>query len=156
MAKDNEAGPILPDGGEELTAALAAMGDSASLSTLRDELIAKFDAVADEMDKTPTVDGLATLQTLKTQILAVKERGAAIDAERDELASTVAALRDEIKPTAEVDSGDGDDSSGDVSAPKAVEDTAEMRVPVAAASQETITAAVSAAVGETMKAFASD
>lgn len=158
MAKDNEAGPILPDGGEELTAALAAMGDSASLSTLRDELIAKFDAVADEMDKTPTVDGLAVLQTLKTQILAVKERGAAIDAERDELASTIAALRDEVKPV-EASSGAGDEdggTSGEINQPKNSSEVTEARVPVAAASQETITAAVSAAVGETMKAFASD
>ena len=51
MAKDNEAGPVLPDGGEELTAALAAMGDSASLSTLREELVAQFDELADEHRK---------------------------------------------------------------------------------------------------------
>lgn len=155
MAKDNEAGPILPDGGEELTAALAAMSDSASLSMLRDDLVAQFDTVVDEMDKTPTADGLAKLQVLKTKILAVKERSAAIDAERDELTSTIAALRDEVKPSVEdSESGDGDENAGELSQPKA--EVAETRVPVAAASQETITAAVSAAVGETMKAFASD
>ena len=155
MPKDNEAGPILPDGGEELTAALAAMGDSASLSELQDALTAKFDAVADDMDKTPTVDGLGTLQTLKTQILAVKERNAAVTAEHDDLVNTVAALREEVKPGIESTevTGDGDENSSEITAPKAADLE---RVPVAAASQEIITAAVSAAVGETMKAFASD
>lgn len=156
MAKDNEAGPVLPDGGEELTAALAAMGDSASLSTLHADLVAKFDELADSMQDAPTMEGIEKLQVLKTQVLAVKERGAALDAENDERVSALAALREAVKPVAEVPEAGGDDeNAGELSQPKAVE-AADARVPVAAASQEVITAAVSAAVGETMKAFASD
>jgi hypothetical protein len=157
MAKDNEAGPVLPDGGEELTAALAAMGDSASLSTLHADLVAKFDELADSMQDAPTMEGIEKLQVLKTQVLAVKERGAALDAENDERVSALAALREAVKPVAEAPEAGGDDEgSGEISAPKI--EAGPVREPelVAAASQATITAAVSAAVGETMKAFASD
>lgn len=156
MPKDNEAGTVLPDGGEELTAALAAISDSASLSTLKDELVAQFDAVADSMDETPTTDGLAKMQVLSTQILAVKERGVAIDAENAETIATIAALREAVKNDTADNGGDSDDNSSDIGKVETDAAEAAVPVPVAAASQEVITAAVSAAVGETMKAFASD
>jgi len=156
MSKDNEAGPILPDGGDELTAALAAISDSAELSKIRDELVKQFDAMYKNGEGV-TADNFDQLAVLKDQILAVKERDAALSAERDDLNQRAAALADAIKPVEEAkadDADDADDTADD--AEKAEAKVEEAPVPVAAASQEVITAAVTAAVGETMKAFAAD
>jgi len=156
MSKDNEAGPILPDGGEELTAALAAISDSAELSKIRDELVKQFDALYANGEGV-TADNFPQLETLKGQILAVKERDAALTAERDDLAQRAAALRDAIKPAEEAKADDTDADNGEEGDTDSVDAKAqEAPVPVAAASQEVITAAVTAAVGETMKAFAAD
>jgi hypothetical protein len=152
MPKDNEAGPILPDGGEELVAALAAVNDSAELSKLRDELVKQFDTLYANGEGV-TAENFGQLETLKGQILAVKERDAALTAERDDLTQRAAALRDAIKPDPEPQADDADNAAD---ADKAEAKAEEAPVPVAAASQEVITAAVTAAVGETMKAFAAD
>lgn len=161
MPKDNEAGPILPDGGEELTAALAAISDSAALSKMRDELVKQFDAIySDNM----TREEFDKLEVLKDQIIALNDRDAALTAERDDRAQRGAAFRDAIKvpeapakPEETVTETDADEEAkADDAADKADDARKEERVPVAAASQEIITAAVTAAVGETMKAFAAD
>lgn len=152
MSKDNEAGLNLPDGGDELTAALAAISDPAELSKMREELGKRFDAIHDNL----TTENFPQLETIKSQIVAVKERESAIAAERDDLAKRAAALRDAIQsqdtePATE-DEGSSEEDGGEEQAA----DVARAPELVAAASQEVITAAVSAAVGETMKAFASD
>ncbi len=87
MSKDNEAGFSLPDGGEELTAALAAIGDSAELSKLHAELVKQFDALYANGEGV-TAENFPQLETLKGQILAVKERDAALSAERDDLSAS--------------------------------------------------------------------
>lgn len=154
MPKDNEAGPILPDGGDELIAALAAISDSAELSNLRTALVAQFDALF-EKGANATGEELAAAKIIKDQILAIDARDGEIATAAQETADAFSALRDAIAPVESApaaESGD-DDSSGEIGAPKA---ETPVQVPVAAASQEVITAAVSAAVGETMKAFATD
>jgi hypothetical protein len=153
MPKDNEAGTHLPDGGEELTAALAAISDSAELSRLHDELVKQFDALYNNGDGV-TAENFPQLETLKGQILAVKERSALVTAEADDLAQRAAALRDAIQPAAS-----GEEAAEEAEATDQDETSATKElVPAlsAAASQSVITAAVSAAVGETMKAFAAD
>lgn len=155
MSQDNEAGPILPDGGEELTAALAAINDSADLSKIRDELVKQFDAQYQD-GAGVTAENFPQLETLKGQILAVKERDAALSAEREDLSQRAAALRDAIKPAETVKADDADDKGDAGEGDEAKAQAVEAPVPVAAASQEVITAAVTAAVGETMKAFAAD
>lgn len=151
--KDNEAGLVLPDGGDELTAALAAISDSAELSKLRDELVKQFDALY-QNGAGVTNETFPKLAILKEQILAAKERDAALTAERDDLSQQAAALHEAIKPV-EVPEETTPETTADDAA-KAEAEKAEAPVPVAAASQEVITAAVTAAVGETMKAFAAD
>lgn len=152
MPKDNEAGFNLPDGGDELAAALAAISDPAELSTIREELGKRFDAIHENL----TTENFPQLETIKVQILAVKERESSIVAERDDLVQRAAALRNAIKPESSDDGSAEDGGEGNEDAEGAEEAEARTLVPMAAASQEVITAAVSAAVGETMKAFASD
>jgi hypothetical protein len=153
MSEDNAAGMVLPDGGDELTAALAAINDSAELSKLHGELNKQFDHIVDNL----TPENFPQLEVLKTQILAVKERDASLTAERDDLAQRANELRSAITPAEPIvpDETTADESSeGAAMADNAA--AAEAPALVAAASQEVITAAVSAAVGETMKAFAAD
>ena len=156
MPKDNEAGKSLPDGGEELITALAAIGDSAELSEIREALTKQFNDIHANL----SAENFPELEKLTAKILAVKEREAAVTSEHDDLAARAAALSESVNPAPELAAAasDDDENSGDLQsgAPKAEEAPAVAPVPVAAASQEVITAAVSAAVGETMKAFATD
>jgi len=159
MPKDNKAGPILPDGGDELSAALAAKTD-AELSELHGALLAAFDEVYQDGKADIDEAGFEQLETLKTQIIAVNDRVAEVKTTREANAARAAQLREAVKPVvpvveAEESGADDEDNSSDIGRAEAVQ-APETRVPVAAASQEVITAAVSAAVGETMKAFASD
>jgi hypothetical protein len=150
MSKDNEAGVNLPDGGEELTAALAAIGDTAELSKLHEDLVASFRALYNNGEGV-SAETFPQLEKIKGQILAVKERTSALTAEHDDLSERANAMLSEIEPADSAEETEG--GNGGEGAPQLAEVA---QVPVAAASQEVITAAVSAAVGETMKAFATD
>jgi hypothetical protein len=155
MSKDKEAGPILPDGGDELTAALAGKSE-AELSALDDTLTQAFDALYQGGQADNYAEISDQLETLKTQILAVRATGDEVKATKQANAKLAADLFEAIKPAPveEVSNEEGGTEAGgdaiEADAPAVKE------LVSAGASQEVITAAVSAAVGETMKAFAAD
>src|SRR5688500_406938 len=155
MSKDKEAGQTLPDGGDELTAALAGKSE-AELSTMRDELVAAFDAIYQDGKADIDADGFAKLEVIKTQILAVNTTAEEVETTRKANAERAAALRAAINPVkveAPEDGENGDDVGDDV--PEAA--TPEVRELVSAGIDEKVlTASITTAIGETMKAFAGD
>jgi hypothetical protein len=155
MSKDKEAGQTLPDGGDELTAALA--GKSvAELSTIRDELIEAFDVIHQDGKADIDADGFAKLEVLKTQILAVNATAEEVESTRKANAERAAALRAAINPVkAEVpeDGEGGADAGGD--APE-VPATEARELVSAGIDEKVLTASITTAIGETMKAFAGD
>src|SRR5687768_2102318 len=114
MSKDNEAGQTLPDGGDELTAALAGKSE-AELSTLRDELVAAFDAIYQDGKADIDADGFAKLEVIKTQILAVNTTAEEVATAKQANAERAAALREAIKPAKaeEVEDAEGGIDAGD-------------------------------------------
>lgn len=157
MAKDNEGGGInLPESTEELNARLAEMND-AELSEALTQLGESFDKQYG--DGTGLTDEtLASLETLGKQIKAAQEVSQTRETEREERDKRAADLRNSVRPAADADTGadaaesaESDDTSDNSNAAPAEE-----RELVSAAANDTITASVAAAVGETMKAFAAD
>src|SRR5688500_16661001 len=115
MSKDKEAGQTLPDGGDELTAALAGKSE-AELSTMRDELVAAFDAIYQDGKADIDADGFAKLEVIKTQILAVNNTAEEVATTRKANAERAAALRAAINPVkveATEDDEGGDEAGGD-------------------------------------------
>lgn len=162
MAKDNEAGLNLPESTEELNARLAEMND-AELSKVLTKLGETFDKqYGDGTDLSE--EALAELEKLGQQISAAQEVSDTRKAERSEREKRAADLRNSVRPAADADAngedgegeGEGDaDKNGD-DADKNDGASVEDRELVNAGTNDTITASVAAAVGETMKAFASD
>jgi hypothetical protein len=155
MSKDKEAGQTLPDGGDELTAALAGKSE-AELSTMRDELVAAFDAIYQDGKADIDADGFAKLEVIKTQILAVNTTAEEVATTRKANAERAAALRAAINPVkveATEDDEGGDEAGGD--APE-VSFTEERELVSAGIDEKVLTASITTAIGETMKAFAGD
>jgi hypothetical protein len=155
MSKDNEAGQTLPDGGDELTAALAGKSE-AELSEIDNTLTQAFDALYQGGQAENYAEISGQLETLKTQILAVRATSAEVKATKDENAANAKALFDAISAS-KVEVADdvegGTEAGGDVTeaAP------AEARELVSAGIDEKVlTASITTAIGETMKAFAGD
>jgi hypothetical protein len=156
MSKDKEAGQTLPDGGDELTAALA--GKSvAELSAMRDELIEAFDAIHQDGKADVDEDGFAKLEVLKTQILAVNAMAEEVTATKQANAERAAALREAIKSTKveAVEDGESGDDAESVTAPE-VEASEARELVSAGIDEKVLTASITTAIGETMKAFAGD
>lgn len=155
MSKDKEAGQTLPDGGDELTAALAGKSE-AELSTMRDDLVSAFDAIYQDGKADIDADGFAKLEVIKTQILAVNTTAEEVATTKQANAERAAALRAAINPVkAEVaDDAEGGTEAGDDALEAA---PAEARELVSAGIDEKVlTASITTAIGETMKAFAGD
>jgi hypothetical protein len=155
MSKDNEAGQTLPDGGDELTAALAGKSE-AELSNMRDDLVAAFDAIYQDGKADIDADGFAKLEVIKTQILAVNTTAEEVATTKRANAERAAALREAIKPakTEAVEDGEGGTEAGD-DAPEAAAPEARELVS-AGIDEKVLTASITTAIGETMKAFAGD
>lgn len=161
MPKDGKgAANNLPAGGDELAAHLATLGD-AELSELREQLLTEFDSIFGDDGANVDVDGFERLDKLKTQILAINDVTTARDTEQSERAKAAAALKAEINATdkpdtedaaADADGDDGDDADDDTAA----EVPAGELVAASALDSKALGAVVSAAVGETVKAFAAD
>src|SRR3989304_9854358 len=113
MSKDNEAGQTRPDGGDELTAALAGKSE-AELSNMRDDLVAAFDAIYQDGKADIDADGFAKLEVIKTQILAVNTTAEEVATTKRANAERAAALREAIKPakTEAVEDGEGGTDDG--------------------------------------------
>lgn len=158
MSEDNKAGLNLPDGGDELTAHLAALGD-AELSALQSDLTNQFKTVFGDDGSAVDADGLVELEKLKDQILAVKtalkaktderegnqQRAAAAfaslgldETDAPEAPAADAAADDKATATDDAPAGDAAATSGQTS--------------------DSLVAAMQAMtdVGETMKTFATD
>jgi hypothetical protein len=155
MSKDNEAGQTLPDGGDELTAALAGKSE-AELSTLRDELVAAFDAIYQDGKADIDADGFAKLEVIKTQILAVNTTAEEVATTKRANAERAAALREAIKPAKveAVEDAEGGTEAGDDVPEAAATDARELVS--AGIDEKVLTASITTAIGETMKAFAGD
>jgi len=131
MSKDKEAGQSLPDGGDELTAALAGKSE-AELSAMRDELIEAFDAIHQDGKADIDADGFAKLEVLKTQILAVNATAEEVVTTRKANAERAAALRAAINPVkAEAaDDEEGGTEAGDTVPEAAAPEARELFPPV--------------------------
>jgi hypothetical protein len=155
MSKDKEAGQTLPDGGDELTAALAGKSE-AELSNMREDLVAAFDAIYQDGKADIDADGFAKLEVIKTQILAVNTTAEEVATTKQANAERAAALREAIKPakveTTE-DAGGGTEAGDDTPEVTAVE---ERELVSAGIDEKVLTASITTAIGETMKAFAGD
>jgi len=155
MSKDKEAGQTLPDGGDELTAALAGKSE-AELSNMRDELVAAFDAIYQDGKADIDADGFAKLEVIKTQILAVNTTAEEVATTKQANAERAAALRAAINPVkAEVadDDESGTEAGGDATEVPATE---ARELVSAGIDEKVLTASITTAIGETMKAFAGD
>lgn len=155
MSKDKEAGQTLPDGGDELTAALAGKSE-AELSTMRDELVAAFDAIYQDGKADIDADGFAKLEVIKTQILAVNTTAEEVATTRKANAERAAALRAAINPVKveAIEDGESGDEAG-VEAPE-VQAIEARELVSAGIDEKVLTASITTAIGETMKAFAGD
>jgi hypothetical protein len=155
MSKDKEAGPILPSDGEELTAALAGKSE-AELSALDASLTAAFDALYQDGQADNYADITDELNTLTSQILAVRSTSKEVKESKERDAANAKALFESLKATKaeEPVNDEGGTEAGD-GTPE-VADVPERELVSAGVNEKVLTASIAAAVGETMKAFAGD
>jgi hypothetical protein len=155
MSKDNEAGQTLPDGGDELTAALAGKSE-AELSEIDNTLTQAFDALYQGGQAENYAEISGQLETLKTQILAVRATSKEVTETKEANAKHAADLFAAIKPAKveAVEDAEGGTEAGD-EVPEAAQTEARELVS-AGIDEKVLTASITTAIGETMKAFAGD
>jgi hypothetical protein len=156
MSKDKEAGQTLPDGGDELTAALAGKSE-AELSEIDNTLTQAFDALYQGGQAENYAEISGQLETLKTQILAVRATSAEVSSAKAENAANAKAMFEALNAgkVEAVEDGESGDDAESVTAPEV--EASEVRELVSVGIDEKVlTASITTAIGETMKAFAGD